>query len=187
MFRSVSAPDSLWFEDRVTYCNAVLPHALLVTAGAVGDDDMSRCALESLEWLVTLQTSDTGHFIPIGSDGFYEQGSTRACFDQQPIEAHATVSAALTAWRLTGQPSWRTEARRAFDWFLGRNDLGLMMYDPQTAGCYDGLHPDGVNRNQGAESSLAFLLALSDMHQAEHDASLKPPTTTVQTVERVPV
>ncbi len=96
-----------------------------------------------------------------------------ASFDQQPLEAQAMVSACLAAWRATADPKWQREARRAFEWFLGRNDLGLSLYDPRTGGCCDGLHPDRVNSNQGAESTLAFLMSLAEMHQAELD-SVKP-------------
>ena len=175
MYQSSSSPDWRWFEDRVTYCNAKLAHALLVSGTALHDKDMTETAAQALEWLVNLQTHESGHFIPIGSDGFFERGGARARFDQQPVEAHATVSACLAAWRLRGEEHWRTEARRAFDWFLGRNDLGRTIYDSHTTGCFDGLQPNGVNRNQGAESTLAFLLALAEMHLAEHDADVEEP------------
>jgi hypothetical protein len=109
-----------------------------------------------------------GHFVPIGSNGFYHQGGKRARFDQQPVEAQAMVSACLEASRITGDKRWRREARRAFDWFLGRNDLNLPIYDPMTGGCRDGLHPDRANENQGAESTLAFLQALLELRLAEN-------------------
>jgi hypothetical protein len=108
-----------------------------------------------------------GHFVPIGSNGFYQRGGTRARFDQQPVEAQAMVSACLEAYRMTGDKSWYKEARRAFDWFLGRNDLDLPIYDPTTGGCRDGLHPDRPNENQGAESSLAFLQSVLELRLAE--------------------
>jgi hypothetical protein len=101
--------------------------------------------------------------VPIGSDGFYRRGGPRARFDQQPIEAQATVSACVEAFEATGEVFWRDEARRAFEWFLGRNDLDQPLYNPSSGGCYDGLHFDRVNLNQGAESTLAFLLALEEM------------------------
>ncbi len=109
-----------------------------------------------------------GHFVPIGSNGFYPQGGERARFDQQPVEAQAMVSACLEAYRITGDKRWRKEARRAFEWFLGRNDLNLPVYDPTTGGCRDGLHPDRLNENQGAESTLAFLQALLELRLAEN-------------------
>jgi hypothetical protein len=101
--------------------------------------------------------------VPIGSDGFYRRGGPRARFDQQPIEAQATVSACIEAFEATQDPFWRDEARRAFEWFLGRNDLDQPLYNSSSGGCYDGLHFDRVNLNQGAESTLAFLLALEEM------------------------
>lgn len=104
--------------------------------------------------------------MPIGSNGFYRRNGERARFDQQPLDAHAMVSACLEAWRLTGDSGWQKEAQRAFEWFLGRNDLGLPLYDAATGGCRDGLHPDRVNQNEGAESTLSFLMALLEMTMA---------------------
>jgi len=124
--------------------------------------------LASLKWLAGIHTAREGHFRPIGSNGFFQKGGIRADFDQQPLEAQAMVSACLEAWRVTSDAAWLREARRAFGWFLGRNDLGLPLYDPRTGGCCDGLHPDRVNANQGAESSLAFSLSLAEMHLAEN-------------------
>ena len=106
--------------------------------------------------------------VPIGSNGFYQRGGERARFDQQPIDVQTMVSACLEAWRVSGDERWRKEARRTFEWFLGRNDLGLPIYDPTTGGCREGLHPDRVNENQGAESTLSFLQALMELRLAEH-------------------
>jgi hypothetical protein len=130
---------------------------------------MTDAGLESLQWLADLQRADTngGHFVPIGSNGFYRRGGQRARFDQQPVEAQAMVSSCLEAHRLTGDQRWYKETRRAFDWFLGHNDLNLPIYDPTTGGCRDGLHPDRANENQGAESSLAFLQAVLELRLAE--------------------
>lgn len=159
-----------WFEDRLTYCNAALPHALLLCGQWIPDDAMTTAGLESLTWLTDLQRSkgEGHHFVPIGSNGFYRKGGKRARFDQQPVEAQATVSACLEAYRITGEKRWRTEAGRAFDWFSGRNDLNLPVYDPTTGGCRDGLHPDRANENQGAESTLAYLHALLELRLAEN-------------------
>jgi hypothetical protein len=129
---------------------------------------MTETGLEALQWLAELQRADAGHFVPIGSNGFYQQGGERARFDQQPVEAQAMVSACLEAFRITGDKRWRKEARRAFEWFLGRNDLNLPVYDPTTGGCRDGLHPDRPNENQGAESTLAFLQSLLELRLAEN-------------------
>jgi len=135
----------------------------------IPNNEMTEIGLESLGWLADLQraAAQGGHFVPIGSNGFYKRGSERARFDQQPVEAQTMVSACLEAYRSTGDKRWRREARRAFEWFLGRNDLNLSVYDPTTGGCRDGLHPDRPNENQGAESTLAFLQSLLELRLAE--------------------
>jgi hypothetical protein len=158
----------LWYEDGMSYANAVLPQALLLCGQWLERSDMAEVGLTSLKWLTDLQRSPEGHFVPIGSDGFYRRNGPKARFDQQPIEASTMVSACLEAYRMTGDEYWFREAWRSFEWFLGRNDLGLPLYDPTTGGCRDGLHPDRVNRNQGAESTLAFLMARSEMQLAEN-------------------
>ena len=158
-----------WYEASLSYCNALLPHALLMCGRGIPNSDMTDAGLESLTWLADLQRAEVpgGHFVPIGSNGFYRRDGERARFDQQPVEAQAMVSACLEAQRITGDKRWSKEARRAFDWFLGRNDLNLPIYDPTTGGCRDGLHPDRTNENQGAESSLAFLQAMLELRLAE--------------------
>jgi len=167
LYQSHHSDEWRWYEDRVTYCNAALPHALLLCGQAMPNAAMTEAGLESLSWLADLQRADAGYFVPIGSNGFYPKGGERARFDQQPVEAQAMVSACLEAYRITVDKRWRKEARRAFEWFLGRNDLNLPIYDPLTGGCRDGLHPDRVNENQGAESTLAFLQALLELRLAE--------------------
>jgi len=173
LYHRCSSPDWVWFEDLLAYSNAKLPHALLLCGRWMPSDEMLEVGLKSLKWLTDLQCIEQGHFVPIGSDGFFPRGGNRARFDQQPIEAHATVSACLEALRITGDERWREEAERAFEWFLGRNDLQLPLYDPVTGGCYDGLQPDRVNQNQGAESTLAFLLSLLELRLAEHITELE--------------
>ncbi len=166
----------LWFEDEVSYTNAKLPHALILSGRCMNDAAMLETGLKSLRWLVKVQTSDAGSFRPIGSNGFYRRGQARALFDQQPIEAQATVSACIEAYHATSNMDWVAEARRAFEWFLGRNDLGLALYDSSTGGCRDGLHVDRVSQNQGAESTLAFLLALAEMQALQNTlTSFKEP------------
>ncbi len=160
-----------WFEDLVSYANAKLPHALILSGRCMTDTAMLETGLKALRWLVKLQTTETGSLRPIGSNGFYPRGQERALFDQQPIEAQATVSASIEAYHATGDPFWVLEARRAFEWFLGRNDLGLALYDATTGGCRDGLHMDRVSQNQGAESTLAFLLALAEMQALQNTLS----------------
>jgi hypothetical protein len=231
-WRAHSTADWTWFEDRLTYCNATLPHALLLSGHAMGRDDMVETGLDALAWLADLQTTplpifsvpkkadggtstplatnghstqvpekrtqqpralpahaakkqadgvpQVGHFVPIGSNGFYARGGSRARFDQQPVEAHAMVSACLAAQSLTGDSKWGRQAHLAFDWFLGHNDLQLSLYDPATGGCRDGLHSDRLNLNEGAESTLAFLLALLEIRVAE---SL---TSALEQPERLP-
>ncbi len=170
IFDKVAGPDWNWFEDGLTYDNAKLPHALIVTGHATGDQKVYDRGIEALRWLVGVQTSQHGKLRPIGSDGFYRRNGARANYDQQPIEAHATISACLEAYRATSDPWWYEQAQCAFDWFLGWNDLGQELYCPETGGCHDGLHVDRSNENQGAESMLAFLLSLTEMRQIQNTA-----------------
>jgi hypothetical protein len=129
---------------------------------------MIEAGMDSLKWLVAEQHLDDREvFVPIGSSGFFIEGNEKARFDQQPVEACATVSACLEVYRLTEDRQWLEEAHRVFRWFLGKNDLQVPLYDPTTGGCRDGLHPDRVNENQGAESTLSFLMALLDMKAAK--------------------
>ena len=161
-----------WFEDVLAYSNARLPQALIACAVRTSDKVMLAAGLESLGWIVTMQRCETkGHFVPIGSQGFHRKGGEKARFDQQPVEAGATVSACLQAFRATADDRWLKEAWSAFNWFLGDNDLQIVLYDSSTGGCRDGLHPDRVNENQGAESTLSFLMALLEMRLLE-DAEL---------------
>lgn len=163
LFDKADKPDWPWFEDELAYDNAKLAHALILTGRTTGQRTLFEKGLRSLRWLAEVQTSENGHFRPIGSNGFYRRGGARAKFDQQPIEAQAMVSACLEAYRATSDASWYEQAHRAFDWFLGWNDLGQDLYSPGTGGCRDALHVDRVNGNQGAESTLAFLLSLVEM------------------------
>lgn len=160
--------DWLWFEGSVTYENARLCQALLVSGKTMPHQEGVEAGLTSLRWLVSLQRTQANHFRPIGSNGFYVKGGNRADYDQQPVEAQATISACLEAYRVTGDHAWKDEAKRAFDWFLGRNDLGISLYEPSTGGCRDGLHPDRANENQGAESTLAFMLSRAELSAIDH-------------------
>jgi hypothetical protein len=129
---------------------------------------MIEAGMDSLKWLVAEQYRDDKEiFVPIGSSGFFIEGSDKARFDQQPVEACATISACLEVFKLTEESQWLDEARRVFGWFLGKNDLRVPLYDPATGGCKDGLHPDRANENQGAESTLSFLMALLEMRAAK--------------------
>jgi glycosyltransferase involved in cell wall biosynthesis len=164
MYESIRSPDWQWFEDVLAYANARLPQALLLVGAACQDDRLVSVGLEALDWLLAQQRSEPdGHFVPIGSQGFYRRGGDKARFDQQPIEAAGAVSACLQAHRVTGDSRWRNQAWSAFNWFLGNNDLQVPLYDPVSGGCRDGLHPDRANENQGAESTLSFLMSLLEM------------------------
>ena len=174
MYESIRRPDWKWFENVAAYGNARLPQALLLVGSACTDERMVASGIESLDWLMAAQRCpDKGHFVPIGSQGFYHQNGDKARFDQQPIEAAGAVSACLEAYRVTGDDRWQAQAWSAFNWFLGDNDLQLPLYDERTGGCRDGLHPDRANQNQGAESTLSFLMALLEMR------SLQQPQKTV--------
>ena len=163
LFDNVAEPGWVWFEDGLSYDNAKLPHALIASGCATGQSAVFERGMRALHWLVGVQTSRQGRLRPIGSNGFYRRNGPRADFDQQPIEAQSTVSACLAAFRATSDLWWYDQAQRAFDWFLGWNDLGQELYSPQNGGCCDGLHVDRNNENQGAESTLAFLLSLAEM------------------------
>lgn len=168
LYRRTSGPGWLWFENILSYGNAVLPHALVIAGADLQRADLTDVGLTALAWLSDVQREGGAHFVPVGSNGFYPRGGPRARFDQQPVEAAVTVSACLAASRLSGDGRWFDEALCAFEWFLGRNDLGLSLYDPLTGGCRDGLHADRVSQNEGAESTLAFLTALVEIRLAEH-------------------
>ncbi len=164
-----------WFEERATYSNARLSQALLVCGAKMAHREMSAAGLRSLDWLFTQQLSADGDFAPIGSNGFYRQGQPAARFDQQPIEACAMTAACLEAHRITGDRLWLGRARIAFNWFFGNNELHLPLYDPSSGGCRDGLHADRVNENQGAESTLSFLLALTELRAADSAVVINQP------------
>jgi len=167
-YRANRSEDWKWFESGLAYSNARLPQALVRAGVRANNEEMVAAGLEALDWLVALQHCEVkGHFVPIGSQGFYSKTTDKARFDQQPVEACAVVSACLQAYRATGKGRWRKEAWSAFNWFLGDNDLQIALYDPATGGCRDGLHPDRANENQGAESTLSFLMALLEMRRLE--------------------
>ncbi len=170
-FHHSQGADWPWFEDRLTYCNARLSQAMLVSGASMGDAEMTSTGARSLEWLVRQHIAADGTFVPVGTNGFYVRGAPRATFDQQPVEACSMVSACLEAHRITGEASWLNEARRAFQWFLGRNTQQVQVYDARTGGCRDGVHPDRLNENQGAESTLSFLTALAEVRAADRLAA----------------
>ncbi|MDH4385711.1 MAG: glycosyltransferase family 4 protein [Caulobacter sp.] len=166
-----------WFEDRLTYDNARLPEALIRAGMALSQPGLVEAGLAALEWLCRLQTGSGGVFRPVGAANFGRDFCVEEPFDQQPLEAAATVDACAAAFLATGDARWMEEARRAFDWFLGANDLGMPIADPLTGDCYDGLTARGPNLNQGAESVLSFQLALCALQGLERLAlpELGPP------------
>ncbi len=163
-----------WLEDRLTYENPRISQALLASGAGMGDEEMTAAGLRSLSWLVQIQTSDEGYFAPIGSNGWYVRGGPKAAFDQQPVEACAMVAACLLAQRVTHDDTWDEHAQRAFDWFLGQNQIRQPLCDATTGACRDGLHPDRLNENQGAEATVSFLLALLEMRSAERARAMPP-------------
>jgi len=164
LWKGHAQPDWPWWEDFLTWGNAKLPHAMLVAGLALGSSEIVQAALAALRWLLEVQTGPAGQLSIIGNRGWYYRGGRKAQFDQQPIEAKALVQACVTAGRATGEACWISQAMRCFRWFTGENDKGLPLYNSDTGGGYDGLGPDGVNANQGAESTLAYLLSLLELY-----------------------
>jgi hypothetical protein len=160
---AVETPDWVWFEEELAYDNARLPQALLVTGASTGAPVYTAAGLRSLRWLMRLQTTEMGIFRPVGSQSFGDKRRRPRAFDQQPLEATATISACLAAWRADGDLTWKADAVKAFEWFLGRNDLSIPLADPETGSCCDGLHPTRANENRGGESVVSYLLGLAEM------------------------
>jgi hypothetical protein len=170
--------DWVWFEEGLAYDNARLSQALIVTGQSTGTSTYLDAGLRSLRWLAALQTTQAGLFRPVGTQGFGDQRQPPRPFDQQPLEAAAMISACLAAWRADGEVRWKTDAARAFGWFLGSNDLALPLADPETGSCRDGLHHDRANENRGGESAVSYLLGLADMRQlarAGEDSAQRAP------------
>jgi hypothetical protein len=184
-FHHSRTTDWPWFEDRLTYANARLPQALLVSASRMGDTKLADIAERSLTWLVGQHIAKDGTFAPVGTNGFHVRGEPRAAFDQQPVEACAMVSACLDAHRVTGEARWLEHARRAFQWYLGQNSLLSPVYDARTGGCRDGIHVDRMNQNQGAESTLSFLTALAEMRAANRLVSKVVPVAPTSVKARI--
>ena len=150
-FQTTETKDWCWFEDLLAYDNARLSQALLVTGAALDKPLVVKIGLTSLRWLMMLQTTPEGCFRPVGTESFGVRQTPPQPFDQQPVEAAAAISACLAAWRVNDNAEWTAGAMRAFDWFLGGNDLQTSLVDPSSGGCLDGLHPDRPNENRGAE------------------------------------
>jgi hypothetical protein len=165
LFLATQAKDWPWFEDVLAYDNARLPQALIQTGAATRTPSYVDVGVRSLRWLMSLQTTSSGHFRPVGTGSFGAIRRKPEAFDQQPVEASAAISACLAAWRTDGGAEWPAGAKRAFGWFFGENDLQTTLVDPESGGCSDGLHPDRTNQNMGAESALAYLLGRVEMGQ----------------------
>ncbi|MET0427381.1 MAG: glycosyltransferase family 4 protein [Microvirga sp.] len=162
---AVETQDWVWFEEGLSYDNARLSQALIVTGLSTGAPAYVEAGMRSLRWLMTLQTTPEGLFRPVGTHGFGEKRKLPRAFDQQPLEAAAAISACLAAWRADGDGTWKADAMRAFGWFLGNNDLSLPLVDLETGSCRDGLHPDRRNENRGGESVVSYLLGLAEIRQ----------------------
>ncbi len=160
LFREHATGDWPWCEDLVTYDNAKLPHALILAGQWIPNRDMVDQGLRSLDWLIELQVGEDKNVSLIGNHGWLSRDGSRARFDQQPIEAMALVEACAEAYRATQDSAWIDRARVILGWFTGKNDTQSMLYNYQTGGCRDGLHADGPNLNEGAESTLAWLISL---------------------------
>ena len=174
LMSEVETPDWVWFEDGLSYDNARLPQALIATGTSMKVPAYVESGLRSLRWLTGLQTTPAGLFRPVGSDSFGDKRSAPKAFDQQPLEATATISACLAAWRADGDPQWRAEAGRAFAWFLGHNDLSSPLVDLDTGACRDGLHRDRPNENRGGESVVSYLLSLAEIRQLARISGDRP-------------
>ncbi|MGK9368692.1 glycosyltransferase family 4 protein [Melioribacter sp. Ez-97] len=168
LYKNCADDNWKWFENILAYDNARLSQALILSGHAMNNADALNIGLESLKWLMEVQTKEKGYFRPVGSEGWYPKGGKKANFDQQPVSAYDAVSACVDAYRITGDEYWYDMAKTSFEWFLGRNDLGLPLYDPNSGGCYDALHVDRINLNQGAESTLSFLLSLAEIYRIEN-------------------
>ena len=176
LLSSVETKEWVWFEEGLSYDNARLPQALIVTGTTLSAPAYVAAGLRSLRWLMALQTSSEGIFRPVGSKGFGGKRAPPSAFDQQPLEATAAVSACLDAWRADGDIKWKENAALAFSWFLGTNDLSTPLVDVETGSCRDGLHPDRANQNRGGESVVSYLLSLAEVRQLarQFDNRVKP-------------
>ena len=170
-FADAQTEDWVWFEDMLAYDNARLPQALIQTGLTTQTHSYVDAGLRSLRWLMALQTTSTGYFRPVGTKSFGQVHQKPAAFDQQPVEAAATISACLAAAQAEEGPEWPAGAMRAFGWFLGENDLQTTLVDPESGRCSDGLHPDRPNENKGAESVLSYLLGLVEIRRFKRVAA----------------
>jgi glycosyltransferase involved in cell wall biosynthesis len=186
LLAAVQTPDWVWFEDSLAYDNARLSQALLATGASTGQHSYVAAGLKSLRWLMALQTAPSGVFRPVGSQSFGDRRQQPRAFDQQPLEATATIAACLAAWRADCDPVWRGHAARAFAWFLGNNDLSISLIDLETGSCCDGLHPDRANENRGGESVVSYLLGLAQIRHMDRVGAQTGDTATTAGVALPP-
>ena len=175
-FERFSDEKWVWFENILSYDNAVLPHALFESYIATGNETYLDIATKTCEFLLEA-TLAGDHFSFVGCNGWYPKGGRKAQFDQQALEAASTAMMLYGANKATDNPNYLKMQKKAFDWFLGDNDLSIPLYDFRTKGCGDGLEKNGVNLNQGAESLLSFLLALLSSIESYGPQRRKKPTT----------
>jgi hypothetical protein len=157
----------------------MLTQSLLLAGRSTGKSAATDMGLRSLRWLVKTRTNKDGTLLPLGKLERYDSESAAAPVDQQPVEAHALLEACIEAYNATEDEKWLVDVRRSFDWFLGKNALNKCLYDYETGGCRDGLHQGGLNENEGAEATLAWLLSLMAIR------SLEPAVVQSQTWEEV--
>lgn len=160
-FRQFASNDWRWHESEVNYDNGRLPEALMACGRITGDNDMVLLGIDILEWLRDIQIDPSGGwFAPVGNQGWFRKSGSKAQYDQQPLEAAAMIGACLEAYACTQNEEWVQLALTCYNWFLGKNDQQMKLYDHANGGCRDGLMSNGVNENQGAESTLAYLTSL---------------------------
>lgn len=164
---NVSSSDEWsWFEKIITYCNGRIPQALFEASECVKNNDFLKVALDSLNFLLKVQMQND-MFIPVGNRGWFRKGKKIAVYDQQSVEASCMSEAALIAFRVIGNSDFKFLAKRIFEWYFGKNSKDLLVYNPKIGGCYDGLTPDGLNLNQGAEATITYLLARLNFEMEE--------------------
>jgi len=169
LFEQCASGDWPWCEETVTYANAKIPHALILAGKWIPHPKMYQTGLDSLAWLLEKQTAPEGHLSIIGNADWHHRTGHSATFDQQPIEAACLIEACIAAFRSTGEMKWLDQAKRNLGWFLGKNDLHKQVCKLDTGGCCDGIEAVGINANQGAESTLSWLISLLTMYDIMGD------------------
>ena len=165
LYRDTATTDWLWCEETATYSNGILPHALILAGEYIDDRDMYDTGIQCLKWLLEIQTAPEGHLSVIGNEGWFTRDKEKATFGQQPVEAMCLLNACLHVYRTTKDQLWLNEGKKCMAWFLGENDLKTPIYNYKDGGCGDGLDSHGVSKNQGAESTLAGLISLINIHE----------------------